>query len=102
MWTKTIQSVADQLYYLIKDYDVSYMVAELYVQKRVQQTTEESRRYQFDRLTLRLMPDEMKEKNNKLSLLIKDVNSATKAINICKEILKKETELVIISGIFLI
>jgi len=29
----------------------------------------------------------MKEKNNKLSLVISDVHSATKAIEICKEIL---------------
>ena len=31
---------------------------------------------------------EMKEKSGKLSLIIKDINSAAKAIDICKEILQ--------------
>ena len=60
MWTKTIQSVADQLCHPlgIKDYDVALMVAELYIQKRITDSTEESRKYHFDRLTLRMMQSE--------------------------------------------
>ena len=71
MWTKTIQSVAEQLCSILKDYDVSYEVAKYYVQKRVEDSTEESRRYHFDYLTLIKMPGRMRstssirwEKNN--------------------------------------
>ena len=45
MWLKTINDVAEQLYHLIGDYDVAYMVAELYVKKRVHQATEEAREF---------------------------------------------------------
>tara|TARA_Y100001970_G_C14171481_1_gene824451 strand:+ start:768 stop:1286 length:519 start_codon:yes stop_codon:yes gene_type:complete len=61
MWTKTIQSVAEQLCTIFKDYDVSYEVARYYVQRRVEDTIEECRRYHFDCLTMKQMPKEMKE-----------------------------------------
>ena len=61
MWTKTIQSVAEQLCTIFKDYDVSYEVARYYVQKRVNDSVEECRRYHFDCLTMKQMPKEMKE-----------------------------------------
>ena len=61
MWTKTIQSVAEQLCTIFKDYDVSYEVARYYVQKRVNDSVEECRRYHFDCLTMEQMPKEMKE-----------------------------------------
>ena len=61
MWTKTIQSVAEQLCTILKDYDVSYEVAKYYVQKRVEDSVEECRRYHFDCLTMKQMPKEMKE-----------------------------------------
>ena len=61
MWTKTIQSVAEQLCTIFKDYDVSYEVARYYVQRRVEDSTEECRRYHFDCLTMKQMPKEMKE-----------------------------------------
>jgi len=61
MWTKTIQSVAAQLCTIFKDYDVSYEVARYYVQKRVEDSVEECRRYHFDCLTMKQMPKEMTE-----------------------------------------
>ena len=61
MWTKTIQSVAEQLCTIFKDYDVSYEVARYYVQRRVEDSIEECRRYHFDCLTMKQMPKEMKE-----------------------------------------
>ena len=61
MWTKTIQSVAEQLCTILKDYDVSYEVARYYVQRRVEDSIEECRRYHFDCLTMKQMPKEMKE-----------------------------------------
>ena len=61
MWTKTIQSVAEQLCTIFKDYDVSYEVARYYVQRRVEDSVEECRRYHFDCLTMKQMPKEMKE-----------------------------------------
>ena len=61
MWTKTIQSVAEQLCTILKDYDVSYEVARYYVQKRVEDSVEECRRYHFDCLTMKQMPKEMTE-----------------------------------------
>ena len=45
MWLKTIRDVAEQLCHLIRDYDVAYTVAELYVKMRVHQATEEARIY---------------------------------------------------------
>jgi hypothetical protein len=45
MWLKTINDVANQLCHLIKDYDVAYMVAELYVKMRVHDSTEEAREF---------------------------------------------------------
>lgn len=66
MWTKTIQSVAEQLCLILKDYDVSYKVAELYIQKRVEDSTEECRKYHFDCLTLRQMP----KKENKRTIAL--------------------------------
>jgi len=45
MWSKTIQDVAEQLYYIIKDHDICLVVAKLYVEKRVHQATEEAMIY---------------------------------------------------------
>ena len=50
MWSKTIQDVADQLSYLIKDYDVCLMVAKYYVKERVHQETEEAREFHMSNL----------------------------------------------------
>ena len=68
MWTKTIQSVAEQLCIILKDYDVSYEVARYYVQRRVEDSTEECRRYHFDCLTLKQMPKEMTESKRTIIL----------------------------------
>ena len=50
MWSKTIKDVAEQLCHLIRDYDVAYMVAELYVKKRVHQATEDEREFHMSNL----------------------------------------------------
>ena len=82
MWTKTIQSVAEQLCTILKDYDVSYEVAQYYVQKRVEDSTEECRRHHFDYLTLRKMPGRMRsvsstrwERNNTFLAMIQFMGS---------------------------
>ena len=69
MWTKIIKNIAEQLYSIIPDYDVSYQVAEYYVQKRVEDSTEECRRYHFDCLTLRKMPKIMREQKRIIALM---------------------------------
>ena len=56
MWSKTIVSVAEQLTKIIKDYDVSYQVAEIYVKKRIHDSIEESRQYHLDRLSIKMTP----------------------------------------------
>lgn len=82
MWTKTIQSVAEQLCTILKDYDVSYEVARYYVQNRVKDSTEECRRHHFDCLTLRKMPGRMRstpstrwERNNTFLEMIRFMGS---------------------------
>jgi hypothetical protein len=50
MWSETIKNVAEQLCHLIRDYDVAYMVAELYVKKRVHQATESEREFHMSNL----------------------------------------------------
>ena len=52
MWSKTIQDVAEQLSYLIKDYDVSLMVAKLYVKERVHRATEDEREFHMSNLDI--------------------------------------------------
>jgi hypothetical protein len=52
MWSKTIQDVAEQLSYLIKDYDVSLMVAKLYVKERIHRATEDEREFHMSNLDL--------------------------------------------------
>ena len=50
MWSKTIQDVAEQLSYLIKDYDVSLMVAKYYVKERIHRATEAEREFHMSNL----------------------------------------------------
>jgi hypothetical protein len=64
MWLKTINDVAEQLCYLIKDHDVCLIVAELYVKKRVHQGTEEARAFHGNRLANR--GGDVSDKENKL------------------------------------
>ena len=45
MWLKTIESVAEQLCIILKDYDVAYMVAEIYVPMRVDASIKECRKF---------------------------------------------------------
>ena len=45
MWSKTINDVAEQLYYHIGDLDVCLMIAKYYVKERVHQGTEKAREY---------------------------------------------------------
>jgi len=45
MWLKTIRDVAEQLCHLIRDYDVAYTVAELYVKMRVHDSIESEREF---------------------------------------------------------
>jgi hypothetical protein len=52
MWSKTIQDVAEQLSYLIKDYDVSLMVAKLYVKERIHRATEDEREFHMSNLDI--------------------------------------------------
>ena len=50
MWSKTIQDVAEQLYYRIGDLDVCLMVAKYYVKKRIHRATEEEREFHMSNL----------------------------------------------------
>ena len=52
MWSKTIQDVAEQLSYLIKDFDVCSMVAKYYVKERVHQATEKAIEYHMSNLDI--------------------------------------------------
>lgn len=52
MWSNTIQDVAEQLSYLIKDFDVCLMVAKYYVTERVHQATEKAREYHMSNLDI--------------------------------------------------
>ena len=52
MWLKTINDVAEQLCYLIKDYDVCLMVAKYYVMERVHRATEEAREFHMSNLDI--------------------------------------------------
>jgi hypothetical protein len=50
MSVKTIQDVASQLCYLIKDHDVCLIVAKYYVKERIHQGTEKAREYHMSNL----------------------------------------------------
>ena len=65
MWTNTIELVAKQLCHPlgISDYDVAFEVAIIYVQIRIKDSIEECRKYHFDRLTLRMMPQNQIKKD---------------------------------------
>tara|TARA_B110000285_G_scaffold210855_1_gene253061 strand:- start:215 stop:634 length:420 start_codon:yes stop_codon:yes gene_type:complete len=52
MWSKTIQDVAEQLSYLIKDHDVCLMVAKLYVKERIHRATEDEREFHMSNLDI--------------------------------------------------
>lgn len=54
MWNKTINLVANQLDDIIHDYDVSLIVAKLYVQLRIEDSTKISRNFHYDRLIYKL------------------------------------------------
>lgn len=54
MWNKTINLVANQLYDIIRDYDVSHIVAKYYVQLRIDDSITKSRDYHCDRLIYKL------------------------------------------------
>ena len=69
MWVGTIESVAKQLWNLIPDYDVTYQVAKYYVQKRIEDSTEECRRYHVNRLKDNKIPKVMREKKRIIALM---------------------------------
>jgi hypothetical protein len=50
MSVKTIQDVASQLCYLIKDHDVCLIVAKYYVKERIHQGTEKAREFHMSNL----------------------------------------------------
>ena len=66
MWSKTIVNVAEQLSYLIKDYDVCLMVAKLYVEARVHQETEEAREYHLSNSVATTGSESIYDRNFKL------------------------------------
>jgi len=66
MWSKTIQDVAEQLCYLIKDHDVCLLVAKLYVKKRVHQATEEARIYHSSNSIVTTGSESIYDRNFKL------------------------------------
>ena len=69
MWGKIIQNVAEQLHDIIPDYDVSYQVAKYYVKKRIEDSTEECRRYHVNRLKDNKIPKVMREKKRIIALM---------------------------------
>ena len=52
MSVKTIQDVASQLCYLIKDHDVCLIVAKYYVKERIHQGTEKAREFHMSNLDI--------------------------------------------------
>ena len=50
MWLKTINDVAEQLYYLIGDLDVCLMIAKYYVKERIHRATEAEREFHMSNL----------------------------------------------------
>ena len=50
MWSKTINDIAEQLAYVIKDYDVCLVVAKYYVKERVHQATKTEREFHMSNL----------------------------------------------------
>ena len=50
MWSLTIQDIAEQLCYIIKDHDVCLMVAKYYVKERIHQGTEKAREFHMSNL----------------------------------------------------
>ena len=50
MWSKTINDIAEQLYYRIGDLDVCLMVAKYYVKERVHRATEAEREFHMSNL----------------------------------------------------
>ena len=50
MWSKTINDIAEQLYYRIGDLDVCLMIAKLYVEKRIHQATKAEREFHMSNL----------------------------------------------------
>jgi hypothetical protein len=57
MWLKTIESVAEQLCIILKDYDVAYMVAEMYVPMRVDASIKKCRKFHIKLIRNRFGPN---------------------------------------------
>tara|TARA_Y100001970_G_scaffold190117_1_gene231158 strand:- start:1580 stop:2098 length:519 start_codon:yes stop_codon:yes gene_type:complete len=69
MWVKVIQDIAGQLCDIIPDYDVNYQIAKYYVQKRIEDSIEECRRYHINCCKNNKIPKVMREKKRIIALM---------------------------------